>query len=129
MAISMEGLTATQARQAGLTGLVMGITVPGYIGSVGDFETGHKYNLKNPEKLNSIGVGTPLDGFNGGENIDTTPKNTGTGERLTRNPFIMSERQYQCGYYTILQSQGIKRLIHTPCILRLKISKHCIKLR
>ncbi|HBM2888994.1 TPA: hypothetical protein LVL00_001267 [Klebsiella oxytoca] len=74
MAISMEGLTATQARQAGLTGLVMGITVPGYIGSVGDFETGHKYNLKNPEKLNSIGVGTPLDGFNGGENIDTTPK-------------------------------------------------------
>lgn len=50
MVVSLEGLNADQAKQAGLTGLVMGITVPGYVGAVGDIDTGHKFPVKNTEK-------------------------------------------------------------------------------
>lgn len=50
MVVSLEGLNADQAKQGGLTGLVMGITVPGYVGAVGYIDTGHKFPVKNTEK-------------------------------------------------------------------------------
>lgn len=42
MQVSIEGLTATQARQIGLGGLVMGYNASGHIGAVGDIDTGHR---------------------------------------------------------------------------------------
>lgn len=74
MVISMEGLNADQARRAGLSGLVMGLSVPGYTGAVGDIETGYKYTLKKPEKVYSANIGTPLDKVIAGNPIENKPK-------------------------------------------------------
>lgn len=63
MVVSLEGLNAEQAKQAGLTGLVMGISVPGYVGAVGDIDTGHKFPVKNTEKKYATENGSSLDDF------------------------------------------------------------------
>lgn len=69
MVISVEGLNADQARQIGLGGLVMGVSVPGYMGAVGDLETGHPLSITNPEK-NSYYGGVSVDGFISGQSPD-----------------------------------------------------------
>lgn len=69
MVISVEGLNADQARQIGLVGLVMGVSVPGYIGAVGDLETGHRLSITNPEK-NSYYGGVSVDEFISGQSPD-----------------------------------------------------------
>ncbi|EAN2044059.1 hypothetical protein D9N54_25275, partial [Salmonella enterica] len=72
MVVSLEGLNADQAKQAGLTGLVMGITVPGYVGAVGDIDTGHKFPVKNTEKKYATENGSSLDDFIFSGNLTNT---------------------------------------------------------
>jgi len=64
--ICVEGLNADQARQIGLSGLVMGLRVAGYMGAVGDLKTGHAITISNPEK-NSYYGGVSVDSFNSGQ--------------------------------------------------------------
>lgn len=63
MVVSLEGLNAGQAKQAGLTGLVMGITVPGYVGATCYIDTSHKFPVKNTEKKYATENGSSLDYF------------------------------------------------------------------
>jgi hypothetical protein len=92
MVLDLEGINATQAKQIGLTGLIMGISVPGYTGVIGDIETGHKYSLKNPEKHYFTEGGTSLQRVMEGSRIDNTPKiYRGWGSHDERNYYYFGK--------------------------------------
>ncbi len=74
MVLNLEGLNAGQAKQLGLTGLIMGISVPEYTGAIGEIDTGHKYSLNVPEKHYVTEGGTSLQKVLEGSGIDNTPK-------------------------------------------------------
>lgn len=105
MQVSIEGLTATQARQIGLGGLVMGFEASGYIGAVGDIDTGHR--IKTPGARVPVGEAT-VDGFVNGKKPDggwnTVANDSWTGKgpvdaRLVNNA-IKSIRIIRKGYVT-----------------------------
>lgn len=88
MVMAVNGLNAEQAKQIGFGGLVMGFNSAGYIGAIGDIETGHSYKLNNREKNNySGGGGVDTNSFMSGNSL-TAPKNYNGWQPTQEKSFI-----------------------------------------